>query len=92
MEEGEVNAILRQRRAKRKCKICLILINPLPLHRSPQFPISNGKFTLVLCVTGRSKLLWSLWREIKNQFILYGNYYNFFKEHSDFSPVFKAKM
>ena len=45
---------------KENAEFVLILINPLPLHQSPQFPINNGKFTLELFVTGRSKMLWSV--------------------------------
>lgn len=80
---------------RENAKFVLILINPLPLHPSPQFPINNGKFTLELFVTGRSKMLWSVVTSEgnkKNRFILYGNFYKFFKEYSDFSPLYKVKI
>lgn len=55
-----MNSTQGERRAKRKCEMCLILINPsptLPFHQSPQFPVNSGKFTLELFVTCRFQML-----------------------------------
>lgn len=58
MDGEQANAIQGKRRAKGKCEICLILINPFPFHQRPQFPINNRKFTFKSFETGRSKMLW----------------------------------
>lgn len=79
---------------RENAKFILILMTPFPLHQSSQFPINNGRFTLELFVTGRSKTLWSVVTFEGNKKSIYSLWYfhNFFKEHSDLFPPFKAKI